>query len=191
MNADRILLPIDLARCPLDVLPLVNRLVDHSNEVTVILLHVLNLNILTPETRIYDGLCDNARQRLQRLTREQVHPLVDTCVRVRVGDPFEEIVAEAREQQVQLIILPTFEHSFWRRLFTPMVPRVAEKLARRAPCPVYAVRVEKAFDCEAHWASEPRAAANGKTGHIASEFVPGGSRQASFARTCSNETSRV
>jgi nucleotide-binding universal stress UspA family protein len=154
MKTERILLPVDLARCPLAAVSLVNQLVEHSADVTVILLHVLNLNILAPESRIYDELLAGARQRLQRLAREQVHPLVDTCVRVRTGDPFEEIVAEAREQEVQLIVLPTFELSLWKRFFTPVIPRVAEKLARRAPCPVYSMRADQFFNCEKHWPVE-------------------------------------
>jgi nucleotide-binding universal stress UspA family protein len=153
MKTDRILLPIDLAKCPLDAIPLINSLAGHSTDVTVILLHVLNLNIMAPEARIYDDLCNEARWRLHRLAREQVHPQVDFCVRVRVGDPFEEIVAEAREQQVHLIVLPTFESSFWKRLFAPVVPRVVEKLARRAPCPVYTLRSAASFNCEMRWKS--------------------------------------
>jgi nucleotide-binding universal stress UspA family protein len=150
MKTDRILLPIDLARCPLDALPLVNSLAGRSR-VTVILLHVVHLNILAPENRIYTELCQEAEHRLERLAREYVHPLVDTCVRVRLGDPFKEIVAEAREQQVHLIILPTFKCSFWRRFFTPVVAKVAEKLTRNAPCPVYAMRANTPFNCEERW----------------------------------------
>ena len=151
MKTDRILLPIDLAKCPLEAIPMINSLAGQATDVTVILLHVLKLNILAPESRLYDDLCNEARWRMDRLAREQMHPQVDTCVRVRAGDPFEEIVAEAREQQVHLIVLPTFESSFWKRLFAPVVPRLAEKLARRAPCPVYALRVQTVFNCEERW----------------------------------------
>ncbi len=157
MKTDRILLPIDLSRCPLDAFPLINTVVEHSADVTVILLHVLNVNILAPESRVYDALCDRARRRLHFLAREYLHPRLDACVRVRVGDPFEEIEAEARQQEIQLIVLPTFESSLWKRLFAPVLPRVAERLARRAPCPVYAIRAERFFNFEKHDNSEATA----------------------------------
>jgi nucleotide-binding universal stress UspA family protein len=190
MKTDRILLPIELARCPLDAFPMINSLAGHSPDVTVILLHVLNLNILAPESRIYGDHCRAARRRLDRLAREYVHPLVDTAVRVRAGDPFDEIVAEAREQHVQLIILPTFQCSFWKRLFAPVVPRVAEKLARRAPCPVYAIRVETAFNCEERWKPEPKAAAAAER-DAASKFLMTGSLSQAFAAQRRNESLRM
>jgi hypothetical protein len=80
---------------------------------------------------------------------------VDTAVHIRTGNPFDEIVDEARQYHVQLIILPTFERSFWKRLFAPVLPRVTENLAQRAPCPVYTIRVKKSFNCAEQWKLEP------------------------------------
>jgi hypothetical protein len=71
-----------------------------------------------------------------------------------VGNPFDEIVREAREQQVQFILVPTFASSFWRRLLAPLAHRVAERLAADAPCPVFALRAKTPFNCEERWGSE-------------------------------------
>ena len=147
MKSHRILFPIDVAKCPLDVLPLLNKLAGRS-DATVILLHVVNLNILAPDNRIYLEHCRNASRILDRLAKNFVNPLVDVRTRVRVGNPFEEIVCEAQEQQVQMILLPTFPSSVWRRLLAPLARRVAERLAVDAPCPVFSLRSKTAVNCE-------------------------------------------
>ena len=153
MKPDRILFPIDLAKCPLDVLPLLNNLAGRS-DASVILLHVVHLNILAPDNRIYQEHWREARRLLERLAENYVNPLVDVRLRVRVGNPFDEIVREAREQQVQFILVPTFASSFWRRLLAPLAHRVAERLAADAPCPVFALRAKTPFNCEERWGSE-------------------------------------
>jgi nucleotide-binding universal stress UspA family protein len=163
MKSEKVLFPIDLAKCPLEAFSLVNSFVDRSRA-TVVLLHVVNLSILAPENRVYADLCREAELRLERLAREYVNPRVETCLRVRVGSPFKEIVAEAKEQPAALIVLPTFQPASWKRFFAPVVPKVAEKLAREAPCPVLALPVETSFNCEKYWSlgkEVPLPASNG------------------------------
>ncbi len=159
MNNDRILVPIDLAKCPVEAFALINAMPDHTN-VSVILLHVVNPSAVSPDGRVYDGLCHDAERRLERLAREYLPPDLDTTLRVRVGNPFDEIAAEAREQHASLIMLPTFPQGFWQRLFQA-VPRLAEKLAGAAPCPVFAVPVKRMLNCERYWTFESEFAAVG------------------------------
>ncbi|MGD0615792.1 MAG: hypothetical protein ABSA69_10175 [Verrucomicrobiota bacterium] len=52
MKPDRLLFPIDLAKCPLDALPLLNNPAGRS-DASVLLLHDVHLNILAPDNRIY------------------------------------------------------------------------------------------------------------------------------------------
>src|ERR1035441_624672 len=95
MKPEGILFPVDVARCPLEVFELVNGLAKRP-EVTVILLHVVNLNILAPENRVYEELGQEAQWYLERLANKHVHPLASTITRVRIGNPAEEILAEAK-----------------------------------------------------------------------------------------------
>ena len=89
MKPEIILLPVDVARCPLEVFELVNGLAKRS-EVTVILLHVLNLNILAPENRVYEELGQEAQWYLESLANQHLHPMASAITHVRVGMPAEE-----------------------------------------------------------------------------------------------------
>ena len=57
------------------------------SEATVILLHVVHLNILSPEARIYDELVADARHYLERLARDYLADIPGVQVRVRIGKP--------------------------------------------------------------------------------------------------------
>lgn len=159
MKTDKILFPIDLAKCPLDALPLVNGVAGRS-QATVVLLHIVTLNIQAPDNRVYSELCREAEWRLKRLADHYVHPMIETCLRVRVGNPIEEIVAEATEQQASLIVLPVFQSSFWKGLFAPVVSRTTGKLMENAPCPVFGLRVTTPFNCEKQWPAQPAVSVN-------------------------------
>ena len=60
MKTERILLPIDVRKFPLEVFSFINGLAPRCN-FSVTLLHVLTLNILPPESRLYDELAAEAR----------------------------------------------------------------------------------------------------------------------------------
>src|ERR1017187_10475802 len=145
MKPQRILLPIDTAKCPLEVFAVVNGFAWRP-EVAVILLHVLNLNIVAPENRVYEELGREVYSHLDRLAHEYIHPFASTAVRVRAGQPEEEILAEAAEQKVDLIILPSWGPSWWGRLTASWksqsdaaLSRSAQKIVRKAACAVSVV----------------------------------------------------
>ena len=157
MKPERILLPVDVARCPLEVFELVNGLAKRP-EVTVVLLHVLNLNILTPENRVYEEHGQEAQWYLESLANKHLHPMASAITHVRVGKPAEEILAEAKAQSVDLIILPTYGPSFWNRLkglwtnvCVPPVSTLAEKVIREATCGVFVVLAKTRLNCERAW----------------------------------------
>ena len=157
MKPERILLPIDIHRCPLEVFELVNGFAK-GPEVTVILLHVVNLNILAPDTRVYDELGQEAKFYLQRLVDKHIRPIVTTIAHVRTGSPAEEILSEAMCEGAELIILPTFGPSFWKRLMalwkpasTPIISTLTQKIIREATCGVFVVQAKTRFDCERAW----------------------------------------
>jgi nucleotide-binding universal stress UspA family protein len=152
MKPERILLPIDVTRCPVDVFDVVNGFA-HRPEVTVILLHVVSLNIVSPESRVYEELSREALWSLDRLADNHLHPLASPITHVRSGKPAEQILNEAKAERVDLIILPTFGPSLWKRLshfWNPpnsLVSPLAEKIIRDATCAVFVVLARKWLDC--------------------------------------------
>lgn len=158
MKADRVLVPIDTTKCRPGVFSRVNDLASRPG-VTFTFLHVLHLNIVAPENRIYEELADTARWHLERLTKRYVRPGVSVRIRIRAGNPVEEILAEAKADDVDLIILPTSGRSTWKhgqpsfgkRLFTTILPGIGERLIRASPWPVLVVHAETCFNCQKRW----------------------------------------
>src|SRR6266850_3372245 len=110
-----ILLPVNIRNCPLDVFPLVDRLASRPGA-ALRLLHVITLNILAPESRIYDELVAEAHSHLERLCREYLPSIAAPVTRVGFGRVVDEISAEVQGEDADLIILPTHEASFAQRL---------------------------------------------------------------------------
>lgn len=165
MKPEKILIPVDTAKCPLEVFAVANGFACRP-EVTVILLHVVNLNIVAPENRVYEELGREVYSHLGRLAHEYIHPFASTAVRVRAGQPEQEILAEAAEQKVDLIILPSWGPSWWARLTAPLknqpdvtLSRWAQNIVRNAACVVSVVNVKTRFNCEQAWGRRAREAA--------------------------------
>ena len=78
-----------------------------------------------------------ARAALDRAVQELATPDVRVIPQVGEGTPFEEIVRFAREKDIDLIVMGTHGHTGLAHLF---LGSVAEKVVRRAPCPVLTVR---------------------------------------------------
>jgi len=150
MTPERILLPLDIRKCPLDVFSVVNGLANHPGA-TVILLHVVTLSIAAPEKGVYGQLGRDAHWYLERLAGQCVRAGVDTSIRVRFGKPADEILAEAKDEGVDLIVLASKLPSFWRCLFAPIVPRVIERVVREATCGVFLTAAKRRFNCEDIW----------------------------------------
>ena len=150
MNPERILLPLDIRKCPLEVFSAANGLANHPGA-TVILLHVVTLSIAAPEKGIYEALARDAHWHLKRLARGCLRPEIATVTRVRFGKPAVEILAEAAASNADLIILPSYPPSFLHRLFGPVLPRVVERMIREAPCGVFLTSASGRFNCEKTW----------------------------------------
>jgi nucleotide-binding universal stress UspA family protein len=157
IESSRILLPLDLRHCSLDVFRWINRLAQHVS-VRVALLHVVNLNIFAADNRAYEELGREAFWHLRRLS-EFLHPSVSCRLRVRVGMVAEEIIAEAKAEEPELVVLTaqqsspaTRSRSFWRVRSSDQVMRaVAQKLVAEAQCLVVILPAQSYFDCESIW----------------------------------------
>ena len=150
MSPERILLPLDIGKWPVEVFSVVNGLAAHPG-VAVTLLHVVTLNIAAPEKGVYEAVGRDALWHLKRLARGCMRPGVAVNTRVRFGKPAEEILAEAADNNADLIVLATKPPSFWNRLFAPLVPRVVERVIREASCGVFLTSAKKRFNCERIW----------------------------------------
>lgn len=137
------MLPIDITKCPLEAFSFINKFVG-SNRISVILLYVVNLNIVALENRIIEDLFRAAEKYLKALSDEFINARLAVHLRVRVGKPAREILAEARESKVDLIVLTSHGGwTFWNRLFQP---RIIEKVVRAAPCNATLLRVHSRLE---------------------------------------------
>jgi nucleotide-binding universal stress UspA family protein len=150
MKPERILLPLDIRRWPVEVFSVANTFAKDPG-VTVTLLHVVTLNIAVPEKGVYEALGREALWHLERLARKCLRPGITTITRVRFGKPAEEILAEAVAGNIDLIVLAGKPPSFWSRFFAPLVPRVVERIIREASCGVFLTTAKKWFNCESTW----------------------------------------
>jgi nucleotide-binding universal stress UspA family protein len=183
MKTERILLPLDIRKSPLEVFSVVNNLAKESG-VTVTLLHVVSLNIAAPEKGVYEQLGREAHWHLERLARGCLRPGVTTITRVRFGKPAEEILVEAADGNVDLIVLASGLPSFWSRLFARLVPRVVERVIREASCGVFLTTVKKWFNCENAWGrpeKETEATADQPNGALETGVLPVPLAEHSFA----------
>jgi nucleotide-binding universal stress UspA family protein len=131
MNSKRVLIPLDLMRSPCDAL-IFARNMAADLPVSVTLLYVLNLNIVVPGRQVYDELCAESEVALRKLARFFFGEERAAHVVVRVGAPHEEIVAEAKAESADLIILSAPERRSWKKLLRP---GTTQKIIDGSPCP--------------------------------------------------------
>ena len=126
-----ILIPLDLMRSPSDALVYARNLAAES-PISVTLLYVLNLNIVPPVRQVYDELCAESEAALQKLAKFFFGMDKAARVVVRVGSPDEEIVAEAKAESADLIIMSGPERRSWRQLLRL---GTTQKVIDASPCP--------------------------------------------------------
>lgn len=84
-----------------------------------------------------EQLTAGVRVAFERLVKENKLEKFKTTHFVREGTPFYEIIQYAKEKDIDLIIMGTHGHS---GLAHVLMGSVAEKVVRKAPCPVLTVR---------------------------------------------------
>jgi nucleotide-binding universal stress UspA family protein len=155
MKTEKILLPIDIRKCPLEAFSFVDRLAAHC-DTSIILLHVITLNILTPESRLHVELAAEARFYLECLAREYLPDVASTSIRIRYGNFADEVVSQANAENVDFIILPNDCSSFLARLRRLWQPEphsapLVKKVVAKANSGVVVVAARNHFDCEKVW----------------------------------------
>jgi nucleotide-binding universal stress UspA family protein len=83
---------------------------------------------------------ERLNEELTGIHRKRVEPFCPENCHVRGGQPYQEIIALAREIDADLIVLSTHGHSGLKHL---LLGSTAERVVRLAPCPVLVVRKRK------------------------------------------------
>ncbi len=85
-----------------------------------------------------DEMLEIARKELSKFVESKVKAAGVTVISAALlGRPFMEIVSYAREKQIDLIVLGTHGRSGLRHA---ILGSVAERVVRKAPCPVLTIR---------------------------------------------------
>ena len=79
-------------------------------------------------------------QELQELITTEIKGVVPAEGLVKVGLPFVEVVSYAKEESIELIIVATHGHTGVEHV---LFGSTAEKIVRKAPCPVLVVRSDE------------------------------------------------
>ena len=147
LNLKKILYPTDFSEYSLAALSYAVRLAQ-QNDAELFCLHVVEMpqeEYLTSEYMVplnvphvpEDKVLRNARARMERFMAENLSGIDRVTSRVLTGIPFIEIIRYAREQSIDLIVIGTHGQS---ALAAMLLGTVAEKVVRKAPCPVLTVR---------------------------------------------------
>jgi universal stress protein A len=86
---------------------------------------------------LHENVMTGARERLQSLVRDQLPRGIPVEQQIRVGSPYLEITAAARELDVDLIVVATHGYTGLKHVF---LGSTAERVIRHASCPVLTVR---------------------------------------------------
>jgi len=153
MNIKRILIPVNLLKGPFDALQFAQGLAD-AVPIHVTLLNVVNLNVVTLEGRIYDEVCAESEAALKKLAKHFFGDSPSVRINVRVGQPHEEIVAEAEAELSELIIMASPKPSRWKQF---LGLGTVERVVRNARCPTLVLpRVWKITPEQYRHAMRPR-----------------------------------
>jgi len=147
LNLKKILYPTDFSEYSLAALPYAAVLAQ-QNDAQLYCLHVVEMpkeehligDYMVPLNVPHvpeDKILRTARTRLERFVSEHLSEIDNVTPRVLTGTPFVEIIRYARDQFIDLIVIGTHGHS---ALAAMLLGSVAEKVVRKAPCPVLTVR---------------------------------------------------
>lgn len=82
-------------------------------------------------------LHEKGKQQLDMLIEKEIPDGVAARSLIRSGKPFVEIIQAAKEEHAELIIIATHGHSGIEHV---LFGSTAEKVVRKAPCPVLSIR---------------------------------------------------
>lgn len=149
------MLPFRRIHCPTDfsepsykALKAANEFALHFSAVLV-LVHVVPLVIDIPTSADFYSPLDllkaeaDAKKALQEVVEKRVSEKLRIRTKVVTGNPADEIVKIADDENANIIVIATHGLTGWRRL---IFGSVAEKVVRLAPCPVLTIQSQPKED---------------------------------------------
>jgi nucleotide-binding universal stress UspA family protein len=144
IDLHRILVPTDFSKHSENALAYASAFAEKFNAELYLLHVVQDLALFVPEAVSaapvappVEQLTSAVREALDRIIDKHQLSRFTVHAEVREGSPFYEIIRFARETDIDLIIMGTHGHS---GLVHVLLGSVAEKVVRKAPCPVLTVR---------------------------------------------------
>ncbi|HVB37840.1 MAG TPA: universal stress protein [Vicinamibacterales bacterium] len=144
ITLERILVPVDFSETS-DVALKYGRALAENFHASLRLLHVLENPLLqnvasevyVPPPNFYEDWEKAVRQKLDGLLSAADRQALDATCEVRQGSPFAEIINYACGENIDLIVMGTHGRGAVGHL---LLGSVAERVVRKAPCPVLTVR---------------------------------------------------
>ena len=143
LNVNRVLVPTDFSEASQVALEYAVAVAE-AFEASLHLLHVverLPSDVWQSSSAVPAGLYEEvergAREGVNRLLTEQQRTRLRVQSAVQAGKPFLEIIRYARDHDIDLIVMGTHGRGPVVQL---LMGSVAEKVVRKAPCPVLTVR---------------------------------------------------
>ena len=90
-----------------------------------------------PDRSMFDDFEKKAQARLEEVVRKRIPAGIETEAIVRAGRAFAEIVRAAKEKEADMIVIATHGRT---GLSHTMFGSTAEKVVRKAPCPVLSIK---------------------------------------------------
>lgn len=141
---EKILFPTDFSEPSYEALRAANELASHFSA-ELILIHVVSTTPVIPASPGLTGfhlpnvireMEDTARKSLEGMVKEKLGGETKSRIMVITGNPPDEIVRLAADEDVNLIVIATHGLSGWRRF---IFGSVTDKVAKLSPCPVLLV----------------------------------------------------
>ena len=144
IHLQRILVPIDFSEYSKNALKYVISFAAHF-KAELLLVYVVEPAVYPADFSFGQVALPNIEQELRvrgtaeldQLVKSQIADKVPARFTVRTGKPFLEIINTAKEEEIDLIIIATHGHTGVEHI---LFGSTAEKVVRKAPCPVLVVR---------------------------------------------------
>jgi len=145
MKVEKILFPTDFSQGSYHALPYAVDLAKHYNA-KLYILHVIYDIAATAYSHVphismdefYKELSGWAQKEIETCCIEEIRGLSDVEKVVLKGIPYEEIIKFAAKEKIDMIVIGTYGRTGLERF---IFGSTAERVVRRAPCPVMTVRL--------------------------------------------------
>lgn len=147
MKVEKILFPTDFSEGSFHALPYAVDFSKHYNARLYILHTIYDITRATDShvphisaDELYREISEWAQKEMEKCCIEEIRGLPNVEKVVLKGVPYEEIIKFAAKEKIDMIVMGTYGRVGLDRF---LFGSTAERVVRRAPCPVMTVRVPK------------------------------------------------